>query len=154
MRIKGIGSLSQDKKEKILAGLYILFFMYLCLMIWEVFIGPYRSYSGIRRYNLYPFKTIMAFLLNANKYNFEVIFINLIANIITFIPLGFFISVLFRRSCRVINVALYSMLIIICIEIGQYILNVGVLDIDDVVLNTIGCVLGFMIYKAVNKFCF
>lgn len=151
MRLKGIGSLSQDKKEKILIGLYILFFMYLFLMIWEVFIGPYRSYSGIRRYNLYPFKTIIAFLLNANKYNFEVIFINLIANIITFIPLGFFISVLFRRSCKLINVALSSMLIIICIEMGQFILNVGVLDIDDIILNTVGCVLGFMFYKAVKK---
>ncbi|WP_081504378.1 VanZ family protein [Clostridium arbusti] len=30
-------------------------------------------------------------------------------------------------------------------------LNVGVLDIDDVILNTIGCVLGFMVYKVVKS---
>ena len=151
MILKKIEKLSHQRKEKILIGLYILFVMYLCLMIWEVFIGPYRSYSGARRYNLYPFKTIMEFLLNANKYNFQVIFINLIANIITFIPLGFFISLLFRRYLKLINTVLSCVFIIICIEIGQFVLNVGVLDVDDVILNTVGCVLGFMIYKAVRK---
>ena len=60
--------------------------MYSCLMLWEVFIGPYRSYSGARRYNLYPFKTIMQFLLNASTYSSHTIFINLIANIITLCP--------------------------------------------------------------------
>jgi hypothetical protein len=54
-----IKRLSKQKKEKLLIGLYILFIMYLALMIWEVFIGPYRSYSNVRRYNLYPFTTIL-----------------------------------------------------------------------------------------------
>ncbi len=148
-----IRNLSHRKKEKILIVLYILFLMYLCLMIWEVFIGPYRSYSDVRRYNLYPFKTIMEFLLNTTKYNFRVIFINLAANIITFIPLGFFIALLFRRSCKLLNTTLSCMLIITCIELGQFILNVGVLDIDDIILNTLGCVLGFMIFKVVRKLC-
>lgn len=145
--LKQIRNLTHRKKEKILIGLYILFFMYLCLMIWEVFIGPYRSYSDVRRYNLYPFKTVMEFLLNATKHNSQIIFINLIANIITFIPLGFFITLIFRRSCKLINTTLLCVLIIICIEIGQFLLNVGVLDIDDIILNTVGCVLGFMLYK-------
>ena len=55
MILKQIKNLSHKKKEKIRIDLYILFFMYLCLMFWEVFLGPYRSYSGSRRYNLYPF---------------------------------------------------------------------------------------------------
>ena len=126
--------------------------MYLCLMIWEVFIGPYRSYSDARRYNLYPFKTIMEFILNSSKYNFKVIFINLVANIITFVPLRFFITLLFRRNLKLINTFLSCLFIIICIEIGQFILNVGVLDIDDIILNTLGCILGFMFYKIVRKF--
>ncbi|MCB2312957.1 VanZ family protein [Clostridium tagluense] len=35
---------------------------------------------------------------------------------------------------------------------GQFILNVGVLDIDDIILNTLGCILGFIIYKVVKNF--
>ena len=152
MILRQIGNLLHEKKEKILIILYILFFMYLCLMIWEIFIGPYRSYSGVRRYNLYPFKTIKEFIFNTTKYNFQVIFINLIANIITFIPLGFFISLFFRKSYNLINTVLSCVIIIICIEISQFILNVGVLDIDDIILNTVGCILGFVIYKAAKKY--
>lgn len=151
MILKQIGNLSHKKKEKIRIGLYILFFMYLCLMIWEVFVGPYRSYSGVRRYNLYPFKTVMEFILNDAKYTFQVIFINLIANIITFIPLGFFVSLLFGKYFKIVNTALCCILITICIEVGQFILNVGVLDIDDIILNTIGCILGIIAYKAVKS---
>jgi len=151
MILKQIRNLEQRKKEKIRIGLYILFFMYLGLMFWEVFLGPYRSYSGTRRYNFYPFKTVIEFLSNASKYNFGIIFINLIANIITFIPLGFFTSLLFRRSGKLINTTLPCIFIIFCIEMGQFILNVGVLDIDDIILNTIGCTLGFVIYKVAKK---
>jgi len=152
MILKQIRNLSHKKKEKIRIGLYVLFCMYLCLMFWEVFLGPYRSYSGTRRYNLYPFKTVIEFVSNTNKYKFGVLFINLIANVITFIPLGFFMTLLSRQSRKLTNIAVYSAIIIICIELGQFILNVGVLDIDDIILNTIGCILGFMIYKVAKKY--
>jgi glycopeptide antibiotics resistance protein len=128
-----------------------MFSMYLLLMFWEVFIGPYRSYSGVRRYNLYPFKTIIEFIFNYSKYNFQVVFINIIANIITFIPLGFFISLLSKRSFKLINSALFCIFIIISIEMGQFILNVGVLDVDDIILNTVGCVLGIISYKVARN---
>lgn len=149
MILKRIGSLSH---KKIRIGLYIMFSMYLLLMFWEVFIGPYRSYSGVRRYNLYPFNTIIEYIFNSSKYNFQVVFINIIANIITFIPLGFFISLLFKKSFKLINSALFCSLIIISIEMGQFILNVGVLDVDDLILNTVGCVLGIISYKVVRNF--
>ena len=150
MILKGIGSLSH---KKIRLGLYIMFSMYLLLMFWEVFIGPYRSYSGVRRYNLYPFKTIIEFIFNYSKYNFQVVFINIIANIITFIPLGFFISLLSKRHFKLINSALFCIFIIVSIEMGQFILNVGVLDVDDIILNALGCILGIISYKVVRKFC-
>ena len=152
---KQIENLLLKKREKVLIFLYILFFLYLCLMTWEVFIGPYRSFSGTRRYNLYPFKTIMEFILNSKKYSFQVIFINLAANIITFIPLGFFMSLLFKGHHKLRNKVGACLLIIIGIEIGQFILNVGVLDIDDVILNMIGGILGIIVYKvAKNKMKF
>jgi glycopeptide antibiotics resistance protein len=121
-------------------------------MFWEVFIGPYRSYSNVRRYNLYPFKTIREFLLNSSKYNFHTIFINISANIITFIPLGFFICLLLKKSAKFITSTLICVFIIFCIEIGQFTLNVGVLDIDDIILNTVGCILGFILFKLIKSY--
>lgn len=152
--IRQLGNLSHEKKEKILIGIYIIFFMYLCLMFWEVFMGSYRSHSQVRQYNLYPFATIREFIVHSSKYSFNVIFINLAANIITFMPLGFFITLILRKKIKLMNTASICVFIIICIEIVQFILNVGVLDIDDVILNTMGCVLGFGIYKAVYIFSY
>ncbi|MDP4145679.1 MAG: VanZ family protein [Bacillota bacterium] len=131
--------------------LYVSIIMYSCLMIWEVFIGPYRSYSGIRRYNLYPFKTIIDFIRNRSNFGFHVLFINLAANIITFIPLGFFMSLILKASSKLKYTFRICVLIVICIELGQFILNVGVLDIDDVILNSIGCAIGITFYNRIKE---
>lgn len=145
-----INCLIKEKRKTIIRISSILFFLYSCLMIWEVFIGPYRSYSGIRRYNLYPFKTIADYFMNSRNYNFNVLFINLAANIITFIPLGFFASLLFKKFRNIPAVVAFSILIVAIIESLQFVLNVGVLDIDDIILNTLGSIVGFAIYKIIK----
>jgi glycopeptide antibiotics resistance protein len=136
------------KKRKIVFKILgILFFIYSWLMIWEVFIGPYRSYSSVRRYNIYPLKTIRDYLVNSDQYNFSILFINLAANIVTFIPLGFFTCILFKRFNNLTSIAIFSVLITTIIEVMQFTLNVGVCDIDDIILNTLGCIIGFVLNK-------
>lgn len=150
MIMKHISCFVQKKRETIFKISMILFFMYSCLMIWEVFVGPYRSYSGIRRYNLYPFKTIVDYFMNSGKYSFHVLFINLAANIVTFIPLGFFVSLLFKRFNNIIIIVVSSIIITTVIETMQFVFNVGVFDIDDIILNTSGCIIGFIFYKIIK----
>lgn len=140
----------QKKKEIIIRISSKLFFMYLLIMIWEVFIGPYRSYSSVRRYNLYPFKTIFDYFMNNIQYSLHVLFINLAANIITFIPLGFFLSLLFKRFNTIVEVSVASILIITVAESLQFVLNVGVFDVDDIILNTLGCIMGHAAYKFIK----
>lgn len=140
-----------QQKRKILVRIStILFFLYSLLMLWEVFIGPYRSYSSIRRYNLYPFKTIVDFFINNKQYTTYVLFINLAANIITFIPLGFFLSVHIKKFKNTIKVSVFSITLITVIESLQFIFNVGVFDIDDIILNTLGCIIGHETYKFIK----
>lgn len=139
-------------RGKLKKVLYILFFLYVCLMTWEVFIGPYRSYGDIRRYNLRPFKTIMDFIINSKSHGSHAVFINLAANIITFIPLGFFLTLSLKKQQKPIKPLVYCIIIILGVEIGQFALNVGVFDIDDIILNTIGCVLGLLAYKKIKRF--
>jgi glycopeptide antibiotics resistance protein len=128
---------------------WILFISYSILMLWEVFIGPYRSYSGIRRYNIIPLKTISDFFINRSNYSVETIFINLFANIITFIPLGFFLPWLFKNINSIKKLLIHCVSIILIIEVMQFVLNVGVMDVDDLILNTIGSVIGFIFYRFV-----
>ena len=148
---KTINSMVKNYRRVIYRVSYILFFLYSCLMIWEVFIGPYRSFAGTRRYNIYPFKTIIEYLFNATRYNFHVVFINLIANIVTFIPFGFLIPILSKKHRTLFNMTIISLLVIMMIEVMQFILNVGVFDIDDIILNTSGCILGYGIYRIMKN---
>jgi glycopeptide antibiotics resistance protein len=145
--MKWLNCLLHRKRKAIYKTLNIIFFIYSCVMIWQVFVGPYRSYSGIRRYNIYPLKTITDYLANSERYNFNILFINLAGNIITFIPLGFFISILFKRFNNTRAIIMFSIVITIIIEAMQFILNVGVFDIDDIILNIVGCTLGYVLHK-------
>ncbi len=150
MTMKHISYFIQKNIKAILRISRILFFLYCCLMIWEVFIGPYRSYGGIRRYNLYPFKTIIDYFINSEKYSAHLLFINLAANIVTFIPLGFFTALLFKRFNNISIVIVSSIMVTTMIETMQIILNVGVFDIDDIILNTLGCIIGTASYKIIK----
>jgi glycopeptide antibiotics resistance protein len=124
--------------------------MYLGLMLWQLFLGPYRSYSAVRRYNIYPFNTIINYFINSGKFSFHIIFINLVANIVTFIPLGFFTSLLFKRLNKLITITIFSILTISSIEAIQFLFNVGVFDIDDIILNSLGCIIGSTFYKIIR----
>jgi glycopeptide antibiotics resistance protein len=64
-----------------------------------------------------------------------------------FIPLGFLLPVVFVNIRSLRNIILTSVCVSIFIEAMQYILTLGVFDIDDIILNLLGTVLGFLLYK-------
>ena len=87
--------------------------------------------------------------MNSSKFNFNAIFINLVANIVTFIPLGFFMTMFFKKFNKISTMAVFSVIIIFIIEVLQFIFNVGVFDIDDIILNSLGCIIGFGLFKLI-----
>ena len=70
------------------------------------------------------------------------VFLNVIGNIFIYIPFGFYII----YKLNFINASLISFIFIIGMEILQFILNRGILDIGDILLNFIGIILGFILY--------
>lgn len=62
----------------------------------------------------------------------KIIFINLFGNILLFIPLGYYKGII------------KSILIVIIIELLQLLFKRGVFDIVDIILNTIGIILGYV----------
>ena len=90
--------------------------------------------------NITPFAEIMRYKITS-----EYFLLNVIGNIALFIPFGYIISKYIKPK----NI-LYILLIALCvsttIEIVQ--LNIGrSFDIDDIMLNLIGGVIGYLIYK-------
>lgn len=76
--------------------------------------------------------------------------VDTILNVILFIPLGFFLPLLYKKYNRVNRVALTGFLFSISIEIVQM-FGMGSTDINDLITNTVGTCLGYYIYKVVFK---
>ena len=146
---------TSDKPQRLYTRLWsrvyqVLFWGYTTVLIWELFLGKYRPHGGPRRYSLAPLKTIAGYIENYESFGVSIILINLAGNIVAFMPLGFLLPLVFKSTGSLIVITRITLLTSITAEICQYIFNVGCLDIDDVLLNTIGGVLGYLIYILVG----
>lgn len=98
-------------------------------------------------YSFLPLKQISEYLFNFNRYNFDIWFVNLFGNIIFFMPFGFLLPLVYNKGKTIKSSIIITVLVSSTVEILQYILHVGILDIDDVLLNVIGSIIGLTIYK-------
>jgi glycopeptide antibiotics resistance protein len=72
--------------------------------------------------------------------------------VFVFLPLGFLLISLQRQKKSVKVALIISFLIILFAEAMQLITKVGVFDVDDIVLNLIGSLIGCCLYKALLKY--
>lgn len=105
--------------------------------------------SGIHDTNLIPFKVLFETYneVFVNGY-INYFLINFLGNIMLFIPFGIFIPLLWRVSIK--KVILIGFCSSLFIEVSQLLLTRGT-DVDDLILNTIGVVLGVVLYRILNK---
>ncbi|WP_063263781.1 VanZ family protein, partial [Bacillus cereus] len=98
---------------------------------------------GGNRTNFIPFRTINSY---SSIMDVTSSFINVFGNIIPFIPLGFLIPIVFPSKRKFVKSMIVCLIIILIIEIIQYITYLGSMDIDDVILNQISCIIGYILY--------
>lgn len=93
--------------------------------------------------NLIPFKTIYPYMLGDKGW--IIAGINLLGNIVLLVPIGFLIPFVSRKTNWkiMIIIAIISGLVI---ELLQTFLKVGIFDIDDVILNGIGVMIGYWVF--------
>lgn len=136
-----------EDKNKIKKFSLSIIFIYYIILLFNMVI--FARYNTINSFNLIPFKSIIDIFNNGNIYS---IIINIFGNLLIFMPLEYFIIELFEINKFLLNF-ISSFLIILIIEIIQYIFKVGVLDIDDLILCTLGMMLFYIIYnKTKEKF--
>lgn len=70
---------------------------------------------------------------------------NIFGNIIMFVPIGFLLPTIWRKYRDLYQCTLFGMLLSLSIEVMQMPLSRGT-DIDDIILNTLGVVLGYGVY--------
>ena len=107
-----------------------------------------RRAQGDLNYNLVPFQTIETYL---SDLGFGVAFVNILGNIIPFIPMGFLIPIAFRSQRKIIQTMFTCLLLIVSIEFIQFYSYLGSFDIDDIILNIFSCLLGFLLFKVCKR---
>ncbi len=75
---------------------------------------------------------------------------NAFGNMFWFLPLGAIVPPLFKKINNLFAVALLGFLVSLSIEILQWLFTSGISDIDDVLFNVAGTVVGFLLYKIFN----
>lgn len=131
---------------KIIFVLYIVFVFYF-LLVSEVY-GRTGEVQGYH-YNLVLFREIRRFWNYREQLGMFATASNLLGNILIFLPFGFFMPMAsMRRSFCVTTI--YSLLLSVIVETSQLLMQVGSFDVDDLLLNTVGGMLGFIAFAVCN----
>ena len=123
-----------------------LFIIYLIALFWILLfkLGVQFSYMGNKRsINLIPFSEPL--ILNG-----KIDFGEIILNVVIFVPLGIYAGILFKRWTFGKKLFLFF-LISLLVEGLQFILRIGASDITDIITNTLGGIIGLMIFKGLEK---
>lgn len=142
-------------KRRIRFFSWILFVMYLLLMIYLCFLSEDLGRTGAAereyRYNLVPFTEIRRFWIYWERVGFWKSFINLAGNVLAFLPFGFFLPILSRRVRRGVRCIFSGFLLSLMIETIQLVTKVGCFDVDDLMLNTLGAAVGYLMFVCANE---
>lgn len=130
--------------------LMLVFFMFLIGLYSQAITGSFSIKNiNISKINVVPFKifidTYKEVFVNGNINYFLISFLG---NIGMFIPIGLLVPTIWKLKDK--TIILIGFLISLSIEISQLFLNRGT-DIDDLIFNTLGTIMGLMIYKIISK---
>lgn len=104
------------------------------------------------RFNLILFNEINRFIVYREQLGMKAFMLNVVGNCVAFIPGGFLLPVISRRCRSFISCTLVGFVISFFIECTQLIFRVGSFDVDDLMLNTLGVAIGFIVNAAIKKF--
>lgn len=151
--------IEKSKRERILP---VLFFLYLLFII-RVIVFKYPMsrmqdivnnwqkdviLEGLHTANFEPFKTIKMYMRYYDMPGLRS-FSNLFGNVLVFVPMGIMLPMVHKPSKNILLMFLNALIFIVGIEVFQLFSNFGAFDVDDIILNILGVLIGSYIYKIV-----
>lgn len=137
--------------------LKVIFFLYLLLVVrLIIFKYPMETLreiasswekgvvlEGLDSANFTLFKTIRMYIDYAYKLNsFE----NLVGNVVVLIPFGFLLPYVLKWGKNFFVMLFNAFIFVLGIEVFQLFSAFGAFDVDDILLNCLGAVLGYLFY--------
>lgn len=133
--------LSHNKKIYLIKEIISLcFIIYIILLFELVTTTDFESYSN----NFIPFKEMLRYTFTSKLF-----FRNVIGNIALFIPFGYFVS----YYCKFKNM-IYCFIVTLITSTTIELIQMGIgrsFDIDDIILNVLGGLIGYIFYKVLEK---
>lgn len=133
----------------------VLFLLYLLALAYFLFFS--ESYGrvvigeGEYHYNLIPFQEIRRFWVYREQVGTFGWLSNLFGNVVGFLPFGFILPIICRSLRNFWSIVFSGFLFSLLVETIQLITKVGCFDVDDLILNTLGAVLGFAAFAVCDK---
>lgn len=121
--------------QEVLNLIFLIYILQLFQIVTSTDINLYVG--GI---NIIPFKEMFRYSIGSLGF-----IKNTLGNIILFIPYGFF-CFYYTKEKRISVGILVSFIASFCIEFVQYLIGRS-FDIDDIILNVLGAIIGFLLYK-------
>lgn len=95
-----------------------------------------------RNINITPFDNIKYFL---SIWEFDYAKMNLLVNIFLFLPFGILIGIKSNKLKGISYVLLLSFMTSLSYELIQYYYGIGEFDVDDIILNVMGAIMGYVL---------
>ena len=133
--------------------LWTIFIIYCFVLVYVLFLSRgtrdgFTFTEYMRRFtNFIPFKTIMEYVQRYIDGYRNLSVLNLLGNFVLFMPMGVLLPCVIRKLDRFWKVTLTVLGMVVMVEIVQGILRVGSVDIDDVLFNVVGAMIGYGIIK-------
>jgi len=130
------------KIYRISIPLYTVFLLYL------MFFGFGRSPYDFNIVRLIPLVSTVDFARETIRW--RTILINIFGNVLMFVPFGF-LGIVFPKLHDFRKLMIHFLAAIITVESLQYFTRLGVLDVDDIILNSLGVAIGFLSYRWLDR---
>ena len=142
--------------------IHIAFGIYILIMLWLMFgqriaqlvnapassptVGYWSEF--LEKLNVIPFETIIYYSRSLAKGINSAAIVNLVGNVVMFIPLGFFLPCVSKKARTLKGDIVMALICILCAEIVQVFTLLGYFDVDDLILNMLGVYVGFLLYAS------
>ncbi len=144
-------------KSKIFRGLlHFSFTIYVLALIYILFGGTRAVFNNMSlieyakvQMNLIPFKTITEFItaLMENRINTNIVVENILGNLLMFLPMGIYLPIYLKNKISIKKFIIIMLILFIGVELVQLLTKRGAFDVDDLILNLAGSIIGYGIYR-------
>lgn len=127
----------------------VLFALYVIVLAYFLFFSDGYGRTVVHeeyRYNLIPFQEIKRFYIYSGRVGIVASITNIAGNVVAFMPFGALIRWVRNKRTSAFAALGYTFLFSLAIELVQLVTRVGVFDVDDLILNTLGGLMGYLCY--------